>query len=50
MVGLLSFKGNDTESPKKGGGGETYHRRGGGVQNAFGEGFYAESTVCFPPP
>ena len=43
----LSFKGNDRESPKRGGG-ETY--RGWGSKNVFGEGFFAEFTVCFPPP
>ena len=44
----LSSKGNDRESPKKGGG-KTY-RRWGGSKNVFGEGFFAEFTVCFPPP
>ena len=43
----LSFKGNDRESPK-GGGGERIV--GGGSKNVFGEGFFAEFTVCFPPP
>ena len=44
----LSFKGNDRESPKKGGGGKRIV--GGGSKNVFGEGFFAEFTVCFPPP
>ena len=43
----LSFKGNDRESPKKGGGKRIV---GGGSKNVFGEGFFAEFTVCFPPP
>ena len=42
----LSFKRNGRESPKRGG------KRivGGGSRKVFGEGFYAEFTVCFPPP
>ena len=44
--GPLSFKGNDRESPKKGGGKRIV---GGGSKNVFGEGFFAEFTVCFPP-
>ena len=43
----LSFKGNDRESPKKGGGKRIV---GGGSKNVFGEGFFAEFTLCFPPP
>ena len=43
----LSFKGNDIGSPKRGGGKRIV---GGGVQKRFGEGSYAEFTVCFPPP
>ena len=39
----LSFKGNDRESPKRGG--KTY-RRWGGSKDVFGEGFYG----MFPPP
>ena len=34
----LSFKGNDRESPKKGGGKRIV---GGGSKNVFGEGFFA---------
>ena len=43
----LSWKGNDRESPKKGG-----EKRivGGGSKNVFGQGFFAEFTVCFPTP
>ena len=42
----LSLKGNDRESPKRGG------KRivGGGSKNVFWEGFFAEFTICFPPP
>ena len=36
-----------TESRQKGGGERIV---GGGSKNVFGEGFYAEFTVCFPPP
>ena len=50
----LSFKGNDRESPKRGGGKGIV---GGGSENVFGEGFFAEGegffaefTVCFRPP
>ena len=42
----LSFKGM-TESRQKRGGERIV---GGGSKNVFGEGFYAEFTVCFPPP
>ena len=36
-----------TENRQKGGGKRVV---GGGSKNVFGEGFYAEFTVCFPPP
>ena len=36
-----------TESRQKGGGNVSYS---GGSKNVFGEGFFAEFTVCFPPP
>ena len=47
----LSFKGNDRESPKKGGGGKRIV--GGGSKNVFGEGFYGmlpPPPLSFPPP
>ena len=44
----LSFKGNDRESPKKGGGGKRIV--GGGSKNVFGEGFFANLRYVFHPP
>ena len=46
-VGASFFKAKDRESPKEGGGKRVVC---GGSKNVFGEGFYAEFTVCFPPP
>ena len=43
----LSFKGSDRESPNTGGAKRIV---GGGSKNVFGEGFFAEFTVCFLPP
>ena len=44
----LSFKGNDRESPKKGGG-KTY-RRGGGPKTFLGRGFSQNLRYVFHPP
>ena len=53
----LSFKGNNRESPKKGGGpGETYRRWGGGSKKRFWGGVFRRiygmfsTPLSFPPP